>query len=160
MFMPDEKGIKFSDDTSLLDVFLQYIRHRHSRLIASWVFQFPCEVFFAWLAAVKGLPAICGIYISISGPETGYPLWLYVTWGIQMTLSSFCIALGLWKKSFTLRILGFKLLTIATIFNLLAILFTHPFAKPSYIILYAGFLILCIVKIISLSHDEDLEQKQ
>lgn len=130
----------------------RFLSTRHPRLFNSWPFLYPAEAFFAWLAAVKGIPAMFGIRLTISGPESGYPSWVYIGWGIMLVLSAAFIGTGLVIRNASCRVVGFKLLALATIQNLLIIFLVYGFHRPAYVILYCGFAIACAVKVISIGY--------
>lgn len=133
---------------------LRLILKHWPRLLGTTFLTFPAELFFAWLALAKGVPALLNIKVGTSIPEASYPAILHIGWGAQLVFGGTAILVGLLIRRVDLRVVGFKVLTLATCLDLFTIILSFGVHRPAYTIIYIGFALCCALKVISLSYVE------
>ncbi len=105
----------------------------------------PCVSWFAWLALIKGIPAMVGLHSVISTPEARYANWTLILWGIQFTAGGTLLALGLLRDVPVYRCAGFRVLAIGALYDIIAILYYYGLQQPAYTALYGGFAVACAI---------------
>lgn len=112
--------------------------------------EYPLEAFAAWLALCKGVPAMLARHASINAAENGYPDAMLVVWGTALTSAGLIVLAGMVFHRLEAEVLGFEILTLATVLNVFAVVVEYQWNRPAYTALYLGFIAACAVKVAAL----------